>query len=158
MKDGMNFVLTNMLLTTTLLAILLSLFNRHKSPSWAYWLLKFTFLFPIGVQCLWAFTFHVFFSGLTADAIIWEYSPFEYEVGLANLGLGLMGFYAYFYPSKGSWITTTLMSVCLIGGSGLGYIYQSFVGNILEYHHLIPIILIPIIMIESLRRSYSTLK
>lgn len=59
-------------------------------------LLRYLFLFPLGVQGLWAFIGHVFFAEQAAAAIGWSDSPFQYEVGVANLGLGLASIYAAF--------------------------------------------------------------
>lgn len=52
-------------------------------------LLRYLFLFPLGLLGLWAFIGHVFFAGQSAASIGWAPSPFQYEVGVANLGLGL---------------------------------------------------------------------
>jgi len=161
-QNGLNFIVTNMLLVTTLLAILFAVINRRQSPNWGHSLLKQILILPIGLQCLWAFAFHVFLSDLTSTLISWEYSPFEYEVGLANLGLGLMGMYAYFKPSQGAWETTTIMCTCFIGGSGLSYIHHVFSGNTLQHHHIILTpylhLLIPVMMIAALNRTYSALR
>jgi hypothetical protein len=59
-------------------------------------LLRYLFLFPLGIQGLWAFIGHVFFAERSAAAIGWATSPFQYEVGVANLGLGLAAIYAAF--------------------------------------------------------------
>src|SRR3989304_4372548 len=50
-------------------------------------LLRYLFLFPLGIQGIWAFVGHVFFPERSAAAIGWATSPFQYEVGGANLGL-----------------------------------------------------------------------
>jgi hypothetical protein len=59
-------------------------------------LLRYLFLFPLGIQGLWAFVGHVVFPERSAEAIGWAPSPFQYEVGVANLGLGLASIYAAF--------------------------------------------------------------
>jgi hypothetical protein len=59
-------------------------------------LLRYLFLFPLGLQGLWAFVGHVFFAERSAASIGWATSPFQYEVGVANLGLGLASLYAAF--------------------------------------------------------------
>ena len=51
---------------------------------------------PLGVQSLWAFACHVFIPEQTAAAIGWKTSPFQYEVGVANLGIGIASLYAAF--------------------------------------------------------------
>jgi hypothetical protein len=52
-------------------------------------LLRYLFLFPLGLQGLWGFVGHVFFPAQSAAAIGWPDTPFQLEVGMANLGLGL---------------------------------------------------------------------
>jgi len=59
-------------------------------------LLRYLFLFPLGIQGLWAFVGHVFFAEQAAASIGWPNTPFQYEVGVANLGLGLASIYAAF--------------------------------------------------------------
>src|SRR3989337_3625625 len=59
-------------------------------------LLRYLFLFPLGLQGLWAFLASVFFPERSAAAIGLASSPFQYEVGVANLGLGPASLYAAF--------------------------------------------------------------
>ena len=40
-------------------------------------LLRYIFIFPLGVQSLWAFACHVFIPEQTAAAIGWKASPFQ---------------------------------------------------------------------------------
>ena len=73
---------------------------RPVLPSFAVdRLLRYVFLFPLGVQGLWAFIGHVFFPQQSAASIGWA-DPFQYEVGVANLGLGLACIYAAFRRSR----------------------------------------------------------
>ena len=46
-------------------------------------------LLPIGVTGLWAGVFHVFFPAVSARYIGWEVSPFQFEVGMADLAIGV---------------------------------------------------------------------
>src|ERR1044072_8454591 len=59
-------------------------------------LLLYLFVFPLGLLGLWAFLGHVFFAEQSAASIGWAPSPFQYEVGVANLGLALAALYAAF--------------------------------------------------------------
>lgn len=47
----------------------------------------------IGLQGLWAAFGHLFKSKEVAAAIGWETNPFQYEIGAANLGLGVAGMF-----------------------------------------------------------------
>jgi Family of unknown function (DUF6790) len=59
-------------------------------------LLRYLMLFPVGLMGLWAAVGHLLFPAESAQAIGWATSPFQSEVGSANLGLGLAGLYAAF--------------------------------------------------------------
>ena len=43
---------------------------------------------PVGVSGLWAAVFHLFFPAIAAADIGWEVSPFQFEVGMADLAIG----------------------------------------------------------------------
>jgi hypothetical protein len=51
--------------------------------------LSWILLLPIGVTGLWAGLFHVFLPGTAAAPIGWEVSPFQFEVGMADLAIGV---------------------------------------------------------------------
>src|SRR5690242_14826201 len=59
-------------------------------------LLRYLFVFPLALLGLWAFLGHIFFAEQSAASIGWAPSPFQYEVGIANLGLALAALYAAF--------------------------------------------------------------
>jgi hypothetical protein len=58
--------------------------------------LRYLLVFPLGLLGLWAFVGHVFFPARSAAAIGWAGSPFQFEVGVAGLGIGLASLYAAF--------------------------------------------------------------
>ena len=84
-------------------------------------LLRYLFLFPLGIQGLWAFIGHVFFAERSAAAIGWATSPFQYEVGVANLGLGLAAIYAAFrgYEAR---VAVGIAAACFLIGAGIGHV------------------------------------
>jgi hypothetical protein len=84
-------------------------------------LLRYLFLFPLGVQGVWAFIGHVFFPGQSAAAIGWAPSPFQYEVGVANLGLGLACIYAAFKGFEAR-VAAGIVAACFLLGAGIGHI------------------------------------
>jgi uncharacterized protein DUF6790 len=86
-------------------------------------LLRYVFLFPLGVQGLWAFVGHVFFAKQAAASIGWATSPFQYEVGVANLGIALGSFYAAF----GTFQARAAMAIAagaFLAGAGIGHIVE----------------------------------
>ncbi len=84
-------------------------------------LLRYLFLFPLGVQGLWAFFGHVFFPDRSAEAIGWAPSPFQYEVGVANLGLGLAAIYAAFRGFEAR-VAIGIAAACFLIGAGIGHV------------------------------------
>lgn len=94
-------------------------------------LMIWVFVFPLGVLSLWAFMGHVFFADRAAASIGWAPSPFQFEVGLANLGIGVAGLLAgLFYRNLGFAAATAIMAACFLGGAGVGHIVQiSETGN-----------------------------
>ena len=62
---------------------------RRTPESMAERMLGWILLLPIGVTGLWAGTSHVFFAATAAAHIGWQTSPFQFEVGVANLGIGV---------------------------------------------------------------------
>jgi Na+/melibiose symporter-like transporter len=84
-------------------------------------LLRYLFLFPLGLLGLWAFIGHVFFGKQSAASIGWEPSPFQYEVGVANLGLALASLYAAFRGFEAR-VAVAIAAACFLIGAGIGHI------------------------------------
>jgi hypothetical protein len=86
-------------------------------------LLRYLFLFPLGVQGLWAFVGHVFFAEQSAASIGWASSPFQYEVGVANLGLGLASIYVAFRGFEAR-LAVAIAAACFLIGAGIIHIHD----------------------------------
>jgi hypothetical protein len=116
-------------------------------------LLRYLFLFPLGVQGLWAFFCQVFLPEETANAIGWEPSPFQFEVGLANLGLGLASFYAAFSDFRAR-SALAIFAGCFLAGAGVGHLIDIAQGDNLTAGNAGPILytdfLTPIVVLALL--------
>lgn len=84
-------------------------------------LLRYLFVFPLGLQGLWGFVGHVFFPAQSAAAIGWPDTPFQLEVGMANLGLGLASVYAAFRGFEAR-LAAALAAASFLIGAGLIHI------------------------------------
>jgi len=84
-------------------------------------LLRYLFLFPLGLQGLWAFAGHVFFPERAAAAIGWAPSPFQFEVGAANLGLGLASIYVAFRGFEERF-AVAVAAACFLMGAGVVHV------------------------------------
>src|SRR6187455_3320047 len=86
-------------------------------------LLRYLFVFPLGLLGLWAFLGHVFFAEQSAASIGWAPSPFQYEVGVANLGIALGSFYAAFSNFQAR-AAIAIAAGCFLAGAGVGHIVE----------------------------------
>jgi Na+/melibiose symporter-like transporter len=86
-------------------------------------LLRYVFVFPVGLMGLWAAFGHIAFPARVAQAIGWQTSPFQFEVGVANLGIGCAGLYAAFRSFEAR-LATNLALACFLIGAGIGHIRE----------------------------------
>jgi hypothetical protein len=84
-------------------------------------LLRYAFIFPVGLMGLWAALGHIAFPVRVAQAIGWQTSPFQFEVAVANLGIGCAGLYAAFRSFEAR-LATNLALACFLIGAGIGHI------------------------------------
>ncbi len=70
--------------------------------------LRWVLFLGIGCVGVAAGLMHTVFARQAAKAIGWETSPFQYEVGFANLGVGLAAIYAAVHDSSEAWVTTSI--------------------------------------------------
>jgi len=62
--------------------------SRRAVNIWAILWTELTFYY-IGFTMVWAGIFHAYFSSIAAPAIGWKPSPFEFELGWLEIGLGV---------------------------------------------------------------------
>src|SRR5580704_13173068 len=86
-------------------------------------LLRYAFIFPVGLMGLWAALGHIVFPVSVAQAIGWQTSLFQFEVGAANLGIRLAGLYAAF-RSFDARLATNLVLACFLVGAGIGHVRE----------------------------------
>jgi hypothetical protein len=69
------------------------------------------------------FVFHVFFSARASASIGWAPSPFEYEVGIADLTIGGLGFLCIWFREK-FWLATAIANLLWLEGDAIGHVRQ----------------------------------
>lgn len=78
----------------------------------------------IGFSGLFAFAGHVFAADQVAVSIGWPTgSPFQFEVGMANLALGIIGVLCYRFRDN-FWLSTIIANAVFLFGDGIGHIRQ----------------------------------
>jgi Na+/melibiose symporter-like transporter len=122
-------------------------------------LLRYLFVFPLGLMGLWAFVGHVFFPVQAAADIGWQPSPFQFEVGYANLGLGLASLYAA-YTTFYARVAVAIAVSCFLIGAGIGHVQDIIAygnltpgnaGPILVTDFLTPIVVIALLLVAARR-------
>src|SRR6202020_2313600 len=94
--SAIRFLLQNLPAVLFLLALLIAAATRRDGPV-AERFLSWILLLPIGVTGLWAGAFHVFFPATAASFIGWDASPFQFEVGMADLAIGMTACIAFWH-------------------------------------------------------------
>ena len=111
--EAIAFFLTNLPAFMLVLALGISLLRKpqRNAASFLGWIL----LLPIGVTSLWAGVMHVFFPQTAAAYIGWQVSPFQFEVGMADLALGVVAGLAFWRPWEFRAAVVCAVSIFLLG-------------------------------------------
>lgn len=123
----------NFCLVTFVLAFVIATLNtiaRRGTPhgNFAEQLFRWFSLLAIGFTGIFTFAGHVFAPDVTARNIGWEPSPFQYEAGMADLTIGVLGIMA-FRRNLGFRLATTIATVCWLGGDAIGHVQQMIVAD-----------------------------
>lgn len=94
MSDVIRLVLSNIPAIMFVAAILLAVLRQDSRPL-AVRLLDWMLLLAVGVESFWAGFFHVMFPQTAAASIGWEVSPFQFEIGVADMSIGLVAIAAF---------------------------------------------------------------
>ena len=106
-----------------MVAALLVAAIRREGRATAERFLSWILLLPVGVTCLWAAIFHLFFPGVSAADIGWEPSPFQFEVGMADLAIGATAVASFWCSLPFKAAVVWVSSVFLLGDA-VGHVYQ----------------------------------
>lgn len=116
-----GFLIRNLPAVLFVLAVIIA-FTRRRSPA-AERLLAWTLLLPIGVTGLWAGIYHVFFPEIAARYIGWQASPFQFEVGMADLAIGATACLAFWGDLNFKAAAVTAAAIFLLGDA-VGHVRQ----------------------------------
>ncbi|MDZ4056076.1 MAG: DUF6790 family protein [Polynucleobacter sp.] len=80
----------------------------------------------VGLGAMWAGCFHVFAPDLAASYIGWQNSPFQFEVGVGDIGMGAAAIMAGFASRDFRWAVLVYFTI-FSWGAALGHIYQMWI-------------------------------
>ncbi len=157
------------LLVTIIGAVLHLFFSKApktKNRILEVFLMWFLFIM-VGIGSLWAFMGHVFLADMIAATIGWPAgSPFQFEVGIANLSYGILGILCLKFRDN-FWIATvTAISVFYFGAAYGHLVNMTQTGNMapgnagfaLYIDLIIPIILICLLIAYYLTKDTKLVK
>ena len=91
--------------------------------------IRWFMLLCFGIEGVYAFVFHVFFPN-TSSFIGWMNSPFQFEVGMANLAVCIPAIYAFFRKHDYNfWLPTIITNSIFLLGAAYGHIMQIIKNN-----------------------------
>jgi hypothetical protein len=91
-------------------------------------LLAWILLLPIGLTGLWAGVSHVAFPAIAAAHIGWQVSPFQFEVGMADLAIGVTACIAFWQDHAFKAAAVCAASIFLLGDA-IGHVREMMVAG-----------------------------
>lgn len=90
--------------------------------------LLYLFVFYVGLMGLLAAYGHVFRPIQTSASIGWSTSPYEYEVGMADLTMGILGILCIWFRGN-FWLATAIGNAVWFLGDAVGHTRQLLLAN-----------------------------
>lgn len=125
--DTIRFLLSNLPAVLLVIALVVAT-SRSGHGSAAERFLSWILLLPIGVTGLWAGVFHVLFPATAASDIGWQVSPFQFEVGVADLAIGATACIAFWRDLGFKAAAVSAASIFLLGDA-VGHVRQMLVAR-----------------------------
>jgi uncharacterized protein DUF6790 len=120
--EATGFFLRNLPAFLLVAALLIAAVRRDDRPA-AERFLAWILLLPVGVTGLWAAMFHLLFPTVSAADIGWQPSPFQFEVGMADLAFGATAFASFWCSLPFKAAVVWVSSVFLLGDA-IGHVHQ----------------------------------
>jgi hypothetical protein len=116
-----SYVLNNLPGFLLVIALICAAIPTRRPPAARF--LNWILLLPVGIGTLWAAVFHLAFPALAAKYIGWQNSPFQFEVGTADLAFGILGVVSFWAGMGFKTATVLAISIFLLGDAA-GHIHQ----------------------------------
>lgn len=122
--ETIKFILSNVSTIMFVAALIVASLTRgfNSVPErYLAWIL----LLAVGVGGIWAAAFHIFFPSIASAQIGWRSSPFEFEIGVADLALGVTAVIA-FWRSLSFQSAVAAYAIVFYIGVTFGHLYDAF--------------------------------
>lgn len=102
--------------------------RRRTGAAIAETYLIYLFFIYVGLMGLLSAYAHVFRPAQTSASIGWLPSPYEYEVGMADLTVGVLGILCVWFRGN-FWLATAIANAVWLLGDAVGHIRQVLLAN-----------------------------
>ncbi len=102
--------------------------RRSSGSSIAGTYLIYLFVIYVGLMGVLTAYAHVFRPLQTSASIGWSTSPYEYEVGMADLTVGVLGILCLWFGGN-FWLATAIANAVWLLGDAVGHVRQEFLYN-----------------------------
>jgi uncharacterized membrane protein len=116
--------ISNLPLVFTVAAIICAATINTHTP-WPQRYLSWILLLAVGATAVWGGLFHVFAPGIASAEIGWQPSPFEYEIGVSDIAMGIVAIIA-FWRSLAFQSAIALFTILAYIGMDIGHFIQAF--------------------------------
>ncbi len=120
--DVIRLIATNVPAIFFVAAIVVATASR-TNPRTAERYLSWILLLSVGGEALWGGLFHVLAPQTAAAFIHWQVSPFQFEMGMADIALGIVGILS-FWRSLDFKAAVVVYTSVLFVGLAYGHIHQ----------------------------------
>jgi len=126
--ETIGFALRNLPAILFVMAFVLSASTNGHGSTWVERLLAWVLLLPIGITGLWAGISHIFFPATAAAHIGWQVSPFQFEVGMADLAIGVTACISFWRDLPFKAAAVCAASIFLLGDA-IGHVREMAVAG-----------------------------
>ena len=125
-----------------------------KQPAdFASRLLGFMLLLSVGVEETWAGFFHIFFAHIAAASIGWEVSPFQFEIGVADVAIGVTAIASFWRPWPFKAATISYVTL-FYAGVAIGHVREAVASGDFSGNNFGLLLLITVIKVFLLPTLY----
>jgi hypothetical protein len=150
--DSIRLVLTNLPVFLFVAAFVLAVLLKRPAH-FPTRLLNFLLLLSVGGEESWAGFFHVFFPQTAAATIGWQVSPFQFEIGVADLAVGIAAIVS-FWRSIEFKAAIIVYTVLFYIGVAIGHVHQAISMGDMSVNNFGPLLLITVVKVFLLPALY----
>jgi hypothetical protein len=126
MESMLQAVLNNFGFVALVVGLVVAIVRAARGKPFFEELLRWSLLMGVGVSGVYSGLGHLFLPDYSAELIGWEDSPFQFEVGCADLAIGVAGVLS-FWGNYGFRLAIAIVAVIFFGGDAIGHVQQMIV-------------------------------